>query len=114
MLQSERLGELIGSMRDNYDYVLLDAAPILSVADLFRTTFSFPANVTTGVYNVDVFLLRKGRIVSTRSRALTITKVGVGASIFDFAHQHAPIYGIMAVVVALFAGWLAGALFRKT
>ena len=33
MLQSERLGELNGSMRDNYDYVLLDAAPILSVAD---------------------------------------------------------------------------------
>jgi len=33
MLQSERLGELLHSMRDNYDYVLLDAAPILSVAD---------------------------------------------------------------------------------
>lgn len=81
---------------------------------LFRTTFSFPANVTTGTYNVDVYLIRKGRIVSTRSRALSITKVGVGATIFDFAHQHAPIYGIMAVVVALFAGWLAGALFRKT
>lgn len=33
LLQSERLGELIHSMRDNYDYVLLDAAPLLAVAD---------------------------------------------------------------------------------
>lgn len=81
---------------------------------LFRTTFSFPANVVTGAYNVDVYLIRRGRIVSTRSRSLSITKVGVGAGIFNFAHQHAPIYGIMAVAVALFAGWLAGAVFRKT
>jgi capsular exopolysaccharide synthesis family protein len=33
LLQSERLGELIGRMRATYDYVLVDAAPILSVAD---------------------------------------------------------------------------------
>ena len=33
LLQSERLEELIQNMREAYDYVLLDAAPILSVAD---------------------------------------------------------------------------------
>lgn len=81
---------------------------------LFRTSFTFPANVATGAYNVDVYLVRRGRIVSTRSRALSITKVGVEASIFDFAHQHAAFYGIIAIIIALFAGWFAGAVFRKT
>lgn len=33
LLQSERLEELIQNMREAYDYVLLDAAPLLSVAD---------------------------------------------------------------------------------
>lgn len=80
---------------------------------LFRANFTFPANVPTGTYNVDVYLLRKGKIIGTKSRTLAITKVGLEASIFNFAHQEAPLYGIMAIMIALIAGWLAGVIFRK-
>ena len=80
---------------------------------LFRANFTFPANVPTGTYNVDVYLLRKGIIVGTKSRTLSITKVGLEASIFNFAHQQGALYGIMAILVALIAGWLAGVIFRK-
>lgn len=80
---------------------------------LFRATFTFPANVPTGTYSVDVYLLRKGTIIGTKSRTLAITKVGLEASIFEFAHQHGALYGIMAILVALIAGWLAGVIFRK-
>ena len=80
---------------------------------LFRATFVFPANVPTGTYSVDVYLLRKGRIIGTKSRTLAITKVGLEASIFNFAHQQGALYGIMAILIALIAGWLAGVIFRK-
>jgi hypothetical protein len=39
--------------------------------------------------------------------------VGVGADIYEFAHDWAALYGLLAVLIAVFAGWAAGAIFRK-
>lgn len=80
---------------------------------LFRATFTFPANVPTGTYKVDVYLIRDGKIVSTRERELSISKVGLEAGIFNFAHRQSALYGIIAIVIALLAGWSAGAVFRR-
>jgi uncharacterized protein (TIGR02186 family) len=87
----------------------------VSVIDrrLFRTTVSFPANVPTGLYGVEMYLFRDGRIVTRRTTPLIVRKVGVEAQIFDYAHDHAAIYGSIAIVVALVAGWAAGAVFRR-
>jgi uncharacterized protein (TIGR02186 family) len=81
---------------------------------LFRTRIYFPSNVPTGTYTADVFLVRDGSVVSAQSTPLVVGKVGFGAELFDFAHQRPALYGILAVVVALAAGWLAGAIFRRT
>lgn len=80
---------------------------------LFRATFNFPANVPTGTYTAEVYFIRNGRVVSNRNQTLVITKVGLEASIFNFAHQQAPLYGIMAILLALLSGWLAGVIFRR-
>lgn len=92
-----------------------DAPVPITVRDgrLFRATFTFPANVATGSYTADVYFVRDGAIVGSQSRSLTITKAGIEASIFNFAHQHAALYGIIAIAIALIAGWLAGVIFRK-
>jgi hypothetical protein len=71
------------------------------------------SNVPTGVYAADIYLLQNGRAVSISRKTLAVRKAGVEATIFEFAHQHSAIYGIFAIVVALFAGWLAGVIFRK-
>lgn len=81
---------------------------------LFRTRIYFPSNVPTGTYTADVFLVRDGAVVSAQSTPLVVGKVGFGAELFDFAHQRPALYGILAVVVALTAGWLAGVAFRRT
>jgi uncharacterized protein (TIGR02186 family) len=81
---------------------------------LFRTRIYFPSNVPTGTYTVEVFLVRDGNVVSAQSTPLVISKIGFGAELFDFAHRHPALYGILAVLVALAAGWLAGVAFRRT
>ena len=81
---------------------------------LFRTRIYFPSNVPTGTYTADVFLVRDGNVVSAQSTPLVVSKVGFGAELFDFAHRRPALYGILAVVVALAAGWLAGVAFRRT
>ena len=83
-------------------------------ARLFRTRISFPSNVPTGTYTADVFLIRDGAVVSAQSTPLVVSKIGFGAELFDFAHQRPALYGILAVLVALTAGWLAGVAFRRS
>lgn len=79
---------------------------------LFRTTVVFPANVPTGAYRVEVYLLDDGKLIGMRETPLVVRRVGLEAEIFNFAHEQSAIYGLIAIVLALAAGWLAGALFR--
>jgi uncharacterized protein (TIGR02186 family) len=80
---------------------------------LFRADFHFPANVPTGSYLVQVLLLRDGKVASAQTTPLIVSKVGVGADVYQFAHRHAAAYGVLAIVIALFAGWMAHLAFRR-
>ena len=80
---------------------------------LFRATLSFPANVPTGNYLIQVFLVRDGEIVSGQTTPLVVSKVGLDAAVYDFATREAAAYGAIAVFTALMAGWLASLPFRR-
>jgi len=80
---------------------------------LFRTTFNFPANIPTGVYLVQVYLVRDKDVVGAQTTPLIVSQVGVDAAVFDFAHSRALAYGAIAVVIAVMAGWLASLPFRN-
>lgn len=80
---------------------------------LFRTEMYLPANVPVGTYLVEIYLFRDGRMVSLQTTPLTISKVGVGAALYEFAHRQAVAYGIIAVLLAASAGWLAAVALRK-
>jgi uncharacterized protein (TIGR02186 family) len=81
---------------------------------LFRTDVSFPSNVPTGKYEVTTYVFRQGNVVSAQTTPLFVSKIGVGAQVYDFASNYSALYGATAIAIALFAGWLAGAVFRKT
>jgi uncharacterized protein (TIGR02186 family) len=87
----------------------------VSIVDrrLFRTTVSFPANTPTGLYGVEMYLFRDGRLITRRTTPLVVRKVGLESQIYDFAHERAALYGFIAIAVALVAGWIAGAVFRR-
>ena len=80
---------------------------------LFRTVIHFPAAVPVGRYTVDVILVRDGQVVQSFSPPLTVDKAGFGADLFDFAHDDAAIYGLLAVIGAGLAGFLGSLLFRR-
>lgn len=80
---------------------------------LFRTTFSFPATVPPGHYQIEVLRLRDRQVIGAQQSSLQISKVGLEADVFDFANQRSALYGMMAVVIAVAAGWLAGVVFRR-
>ncbi len=80
---------------------------------LFRVGIHLPANVPTGTYQVEVFHLQERRVVSAQTTPLQVSKVGAEAEIYDFAHQNSALYGMIAILVALMAGWAAHMVFRK-
>jgi len=88
--------------------------PVTMLANrLFRAELHFPSNVPTGSYSVEVYLFRDGDVVSAEITPLVISKTGIGADLYDFAHQQSILYGLAAVAVAIGAGWLAAAPFRR-
>jgi uncharacterized protein (TIGR02186 family) len=80
---------------------------------LFRTDMWIPANAPVGTYTVSVYLVREGDVVSAEITPLIVSRVGFEARVFDFAHRYSAAYGIVAVLIAAAAGWVANIVFRK-
>lgn len=81
---------------------------------LFSTTISFPANTPPGAYRVQVLNLRDGRVEGAQTSVLTVSKIGVEAELFDIAHHRSALYAIASIALALGAGWIASAAFKRT
>lgn len=81
---------------------------------LFRTSVFFPANVPTGTYSVRVLLVRNKQIVGAQTIPLQVSKVGINAQVYDFAHRNALWYGLLAIFIAAVTGWVASQIFRKS
>jgi len=80
---------------------------------LFRTELHFPANVPTGTYLVEVYLFRDGNVTAAEIVPLNISQIGMSADIFDFAHNLAPLYGLLSILLAALAGWVASVVFHR-
>lgn len=105
-----------GLVRNNVARGLYDPAvsEIKVLSDrLFHTTIEFPANVATGLYTVSVYYIRDGNPVFAQTTPLSVSKVGIGADVFLFAHRNSVAYGLIAIAIAVGAGWLAAWIFRK-
>lgn len=81
---------------------------------LFRTTIPFPTNVPTGDYVATVHLFHDGEMVRREETPFTVSKAGLEAEIFSLAHERPALYGAAAILLALAAGWAAGAVFRRS
>ncbi len=80
---------------------------------LFRAHVPVPASVTRGLYNVEVYLFRKGEVESAQSTPLFIDQTGLERRLFNFAHTNPLGYGLAAVLMALLMGWLSSLVFRR-
>lgn len=98
--------------RENGLYSQNDGSVSLAEQTLFQTRFHLPANLIEGIYTVEFFLVRDRAVVSAGSTAISVTKTGIERWIYNLAHRQPLLYGVLAVLVALAAGWLAAAAFR--
>lgn len=77
---------------------------------LFRTVVRLPANLTEGAYTTRMFLVSGGEVISQYRTAIFVRKEGIERWLHQMAYDQPLIYGIMALLLAIGAGWGASAL----
>ena len=82
-------------------------------SSIFQAEVDIPSNVPVGPYTAMVYLFDHGTLISKNSQTFAIAKTGFEEVVTDFARQHALLYGVVCVLMALSAGWLAGLIFRR-
>ena len=75
-------------------------------------SFPLPTNTRPGDYKVCLSVIQDGRVVSHDCADLTVTLVGFPAWLATLAYQHGAAYGVLAVVIAIVAGFAMGFLFK--
>jgi uncharacterized protein (TIGR02186 family) len=80
---------------------------------LFRVEMPFPSGLDEGVYEIRTYLLRDGRIAAAVSRPLPVGKVGFSAQLAGWAANDGALYGLGAILMALFVGWAGGSVMRR-
>ncbi|MEM6381446.1 MAG: TIGR02186 family protein [Pseudomonadota bacterium] len=81
---------------------------------LFRARATFPADVPLGNFTVRVFLFSGGVLLAEDEVAILVRKTGFEQFIFSASQGQPVVYGLLAVVLALFTGWLGGVVFRRS
>ncbi len=98
--------------KDKGLYNINEGGVRLNQDTLFDTSVSLPSNLTEGDYRARIFLTRDGKVISDYETAITVRKVGLERWIYTLAHEKPLIYGLMALVIAILAGWGASTFFQ--
>lgn len=74
---------------------------------LFRVHVLLPAAAPRGRYMVRVYLFRDGALVGYQITPFFVDQIGIERQIEHYSHMRPILYGILAILMAVFLGWIA-------
>jgi uncharacterized protein (TIGR02186 family) len=80
---------------------------------LYRARLPLSARALVGDYTAETFLVQDGRVVAAAIRDIHVRKSGFESFVAIAAESWSFFYGLAAIAVALFMGWLANFIGRK-
>lgn len=83
----------------------------LSGQVLYQARIELPSNVQIGSYTAETFAITRGRVVASAISRVEVRKLGFERMIADFAEEWSFFYGLLAVIISVAMGWIAGRLF---
>lgn len=72
---------------------------------LFRANVRLPTNLTEGAYTTRMYLVRDGEVVHQYRTAIFVRKEGLEQWLSHLAYNQPLLYGLLALGIALAAGW---------
>lgn len=79
---------------------------------LFRTDVDLPANLIEGNYVTRILLVRDRKVIADNETTIYVRKVGIERWLYTLSRDWPATYGLLSLAIAVFAGWLASAVFR--
>ncbi|MCE5973648.1 TIGR02186 family protein [Sinirhodobacter sp. WL0062] len=105
--------EALLRIREREGLYRLDEGAVKVVENtLFRADFKLPANLIEGDYKTRIFLTRGGQIVDSHRAAIYVRRVGLERWLYVLSQEHAALYGLLSLSLAVLAGWAASEIFR--
>lgn len=104
---------LLRDLRAKRLYAVLPGKVTFIGETLFKASVPFPDNMPRGDYTAEVYLFSGGTLVGMQTTPIHVYKSGFDAFIYDTAHRYPLLYGLVAVMLALFSGWAVSSLFEK-
>ena len=80
---------------------------------LFKARIDLPDTLPSGEYTTEVYLFNRGKLVGFQMIPVTTSKTGFDATIATSAINHGALYGFVAILMALFGGWLGHRIFYR-
>ncbi|MFI5340070.1 MAG: TIGR02186 family protein [Candidatus Methylomirabilales bacterium] len=94
-------------------YVMRGYAIRMNPDGVFYHRFMLPTQAPEGKYRITTYFLAGDRILGTAENELFLRKSGFVAWLSRLAERQAFSYGVFTVLIAVTAGWLAGAVFKR-
>jgi len=80
---------------------------------LYQARISLPSNVQTGLYTAETFAILDGRVIASAIADVDVRKVGLERFVEISSQRSSFIYGLVAVMLSITMGWIAGRLFAR-
>ena len=74
---------------------------------------TLPSDIANGAFLAHTLVLKDKRLVAERTEGFSVVKTGFENFVFVESRQRAAALGLVAVVLALGTGWLAGVVFKR-
>jgi uncharacterized protein (TIGR02186 family) len=79
----------------------------------YHYTLNWPFQAPPGTYTVETITARNGQVTGRSETQITVQMTGVVATLAKMASDNRAVYGILAILVALAAGFGVGMIFKK-
>mgnify|MGYP001791481701 CR=1 FL=1 len=104
---------LIAARAETGLYNVEEGAVTMLTPAFFRTRIRLPGTAADGDYTVSASLFSDGLPLDVQTTTFTVRKVGFEQRVFALSQDEPALYGLLAVALALFTGYVGGVVFRR-
>jgi len=105
--------ELVRLMTDQGYFAVNELGVVFRSETLYSAQVNLPSDVPPGPYLARTYLFKDGKVIAEYSEGFSVRKTGFERFLGLAAQQQPLLYGLVAVILALFTGWLGGVVFKR-
>ncbi len=114
--KKDDFAEFVKYKEANRLYSALDGGFELSEQDgllNYRTLIDWPYQIPPGEYKITALAVRDGKVVERATTTVTVERARIVKRLADMAQNNGALYGVVAIVIAIMAGFGVGLVFGK-